>query len=186
MNRTCFPHLFLLLTAVATLWGCGDADNPRDVGEGSIPISGVLVPSVREELVQAVGAERPVLLVLLRGVDCFTCDQLGRRLREFARSAPTEHGWVVITDTSGADRTRGYLKKERIRYDLFLTLDSLVIFGARPAVATPAVMVASSPMDSFDGIAHLSIGTSPNLRSLAQELGFDTGVRPEAEAIRAR
>ena len=135
---------------------------------------------------QAVGAERPVVLVLLRGVDCFTCDQLGRRLREFARAAPAEYGWVVITDTSGANRTRGYLKKERIRYDLFLTLDSLVIFGARPTIATPAVMVASSPMDSFDGIARLSIGTSPNLRSLARELGFDTGVRPEAARVQSR
>ena len=181
MNWRCFPHLPPVVTAVGTLLGCGSGDNSRDVGEGSISISGMLAPSVRGELVQAVGAETPVIIALLRGVDCFTCDQLGRRLREFARSAPPDYRWVVITDTSGASRTRGYLKRERIRYDLLLPLDSLIVFRGRQAVATPAVVVAASPVDSFHGVARLSIGISPNLRSLAQELGFDKAVPTETE-----
>ena len=187
MNRRCFQQLPPVLTAMGALLGCGPAESTREVvGQGSISISGMLAPRVKGEVVQAVGAETPAILVLLRGVDCFKCDQLGRRLREFARSAPPEYRWVVITDTSGATRTRGYLKRERIRYDLFLALDSLVVLSTREAVSTPAVVVATSPADSFDGIARFSIGTSPNLRSLAQELGFDMEVWPEVQLVRDR
>ena len=180
MNRRGISLLPLALTTLGALLGCVSADSQSDgQGDSSGPVPARLDPHVRGELVERLGADAPVILVVLRGTDCFTCDQLGRRLREFARSAPRHYDWVVITDTAGASRTRGYLKRERIRFEVLLSLDSLIVFeGARRETPTPAVVVASTPVAIFDGIAPLGDGVDANLRSLARELGFDASVDP--------
>ena len=148
--------------------------NPAAATE-SVPISGRLASEVAEQVIEALGSETPVILVLVRGSDCFTCEDLGRQLRELARAAPPGYRLVAVTDAEDRHRTEQFLMRERIRVAFLLGVDSFTIFQSEEAeLPTPAVVIGSTPIGMLTGVAHPNRVPNYRPKSFAEELGLST------------
>lgn len=174
-----------VLTAFMAVSGCpvaktaqhgkstSDSGSVLPATEMSVPISGRLTSMVAEPLIEALGSETPVVLVLVRGADCFTCEDLGRQMRELARVAPPGYRLVALTDAVERHRTEQFLMRERIQVALLLGVGSFTIFeSAEAELPTPAVVMGSQLGGVLTGVAHPNRVPNYRAKSFADELGL--------------
>lgn len=139
---------------------------------GSVRVSGRLAPEAAQLVIDSVGSV-PIVLMVIGSSDCFTCEDLGRQLREVVRLAPTGVHVVVATNADGLRITREFLRRERINATLVFGVESLSILdGVVDEVPTPAVLLGRSATDSLGGVAHETRVANVRLVSFAEELGL--------------
>lgn len=117
---------------------------------------------------------RRYMAIALRAADCFTCEDLGRQLRELrhARGAK-DRAVVVVTTPSDLTVVRAWLRKERVIGVRLAAVDGGVqLIGAGP-VPTPAVMLLDSVGGVERGVAHPVRVPNVRLISFAAELELD-------------
>lgn len=181
---------------VAVVAGCGgEADTPGTPGNddptsflrfliptrespeeaedsGSVVLAGRLAPEAAKIVIDSVGAG-PIMLLVIASSDCFTCEDLGRQLREVVRLAPTGSHVVVATNADGLRRTREFLRRERVTPALVFGVESFSLLdGAVDAIPTPAVLMGLSATDSVGGVAHSTQAANVRSVSFAEELGL--------------
>jgi hypothetical protein len=114
------------------------------------------------------------MAIALQAADCFTCEDLGRQLRELrhARGAG-ERTVVVVTTPLDLAVVRAWLRKERVVPVRLVAVDGGVqLIGTGP-VPTPAVMLLDSAGRVERGIAHPQRVPNVRLVSFAAELELD-------------
>ena len=148
----------------------GDSTSDSSATSTSVPISGRLVSAVAEPLIEALGSGSPVVLVLVRGSDCFTCEDLGRQLRELERLTPPDYRLAAVTNAEDLRRTEQFLMRERIGAAFLLGIESFTIFqSAETELPTPAV-VMGMPTGTLTGVAHPVRVPNYRPKSFAEEL----------------
>lgn len=150
-----------------------DRESPEEAEDlGSVALAGRLVPEAAKIVIDSVGSG-PIMLLVIASSDCFTCEDLGRQLREVVRLAPTGSHVVVATNADGLRRTREFLKRERVTPALVFGVESFSLLdGAVDAMPTPAVLIGQSATDSVGGIAHSTQAANVRSISFAEELGL--------------
>jgi len=142
---------------------------------GSVVLAGRLVPEAAKIITDSIGSG-PIMLLVIASSDCFTCEDLGRQLREVVRLAPRESRVVVATNADGLRRTREFLRRERVTPALMLGFESFSLLdGAVDAIPTPAVLIGQSATDSVGGVAHPVQTANVRSISFAEELGLGPG-----------
>jgi hypothetical protein len=124
-----------------------------------------------QPLPHAVGADS-VLVLLVHATDCFTCEDLGRQLRELQHVAGQSYAFIVYTTENEAPDVAVFLSKERIRVTATMSGSPSTAFGRELLIGTPAMAVVDSRGVAVRGVSHSR--RMPNVRpkSFAQELGF--------------
>ncbi len=137
------------------------------VGSLSEPLSAVVG--------SAIGADSQGILVVLATEDCFTCEDLGRQLREVLHS-PGSAGSRLVVILQGNDSTRvaGWLRRERVnRGELIRPVSALSLSDSTP-IPTPAVLLVRRSGRIVRGVAHLTRVPNSRARSFTQELSLST------------
>lgn len=111
-----------------------------------------------------------MLLTVLRRTDCFTCEDLGRQLRELQHEA----GRTLAVATPAADSlvVTKWLVRERIKLARVASIDLKDLFLDGSIVVTPAAMVIDHEGNVIRGVAHPQRAKNVRLRSFAAELGI--------------
>jgi hypothetical protein len=114
------------------------------------------------------------LVIALRAEDCFTCEDLGRQLREMlhARGAASRR---VVVITPRADRTlvEKWLRRERVVAVTLVSSDHGFQLVGADAVPTPAVLLLDTLGQVERGISHPQRVRNVRLVSFAAELALD-------------
>jgi hypothetical protein len=117
-------------------------------------------------------SSRSTVLVVVRGADVKTCEDLGRQLRELHRAVPAggEWGMALLVDSAGEAELRGFLAREHITRLPVLVADPAGLLEGGAKVATPAALVVGRDGQVRAGVSHPSRFKNVRGRSFAQEL----------------
>ncbi|HEX2202648.1 MAG TPA: hypothetical protein VHG91_05105 [Longimicrobium sp.] len=149
----------------------------------TIAVDGELSPAARADLAPHTRDGR-ALVVVLRGRDRLTCEDLGRQLREAKQQAGDSHPIIVMTDSADVDAYRGFLRRERVRAPIVPFAPDALLPAEGP-LPTPAVLVTHDSARSAAGVAHPRRFPNVRLRSFADEVSpllrgrFSTPLDPE-------
>ena len=138
----------------------------------AIPVHGALSAEARAEL----GKVRPdvsgTVIAFVRREEVYTCEDLGRQLRELARTLGTGGPPLVVwTESGSAGRVSAYLRREKVRHHLIISsrLERLFQKGSLPV--TPAAVVVGAAGE-IRGVSHPLPAQNTRTRSFADELGL--------------
>lgn len=137
----------------------------------TVRVTGRLADPAARRLAEVSGGERSVV-VMLRGGDARSCEDVARQLRELVRAVPAQTPVVVWTDAESGPFVSSFLRRERIRARGVdeVALETVVPGAAR--VHTPAVLLVDGDGAVLDGIAHSRRFPSFRGRSFAQEVNL--------------
>jgi hypothetical protein len=137
----------------------------------TISLSGSLSDSLTREFGRFL-REDSVLVIAVSARDCFTCEDLGRQIRELASVVNGRMPIVVVMPEADGKRVIEFVQAERIRnvdlrpYRSSLKTDDGVV------VPTPAAFILDRRGGILRGVAHLDRQSNVRKRSFAHELGF--------------
>ena len=135
-------------------------------------VTGVLTATALGRLKFA-DSEDQLAVLLLRGKDVLTCEDLGRQVRRLQRAIASRGlSLVVWSDPDGRGIVETWLKRERIRAERHITADLRSIVRGRESLATPAVLLVESDGRVVQGVAHPVRVPNVRPRSFAEELGL--------------
>jgi hypothetical protein len=128
-----------------------------------------VVANVSAPVRKALGGQKSIVIAL-NAADCFTCEDLGRQLREIVR-ASSERQWAiaVIAPSSDSLRVETWLRRQRIHRDRMIWSEIKTAFIGSPP-PTPAVIIVAANGTTVRGIAHKQRVRNARVRSFAQEL----------------
>lgn len=135
---------------------------------------GQLSPSLRRLVRGTTGrTAHGAVLVFVSAADCFTCEDLGRQLRE-VQHAPNarQRSFVIATEPADVDRVVGWLQRERIHYVSVIPTTPRVVLTSGDTVLTPAVLLLTDGTRIERGVAHPQRVSNTRPRSFAAELGL--------------
>lgn len=180
MKRAAVPFALVLALAGAGTWGVLRALAPAWPSDPAPPpateapeprvITGSLGSTASTAVAELAGTS-PLVLVVLRASDWFTCEDLGRQLRDL-QYRNRSLTYVIATDS--VDRTRSFARRERLRWPV-ITLAPRDVLHGYPALPTPAVLAVRDNGRRVDGVAHPERVPNARVRSFADELA---GVLP--------
>jgi hypothetical protein len=114
------------------------------------------------------------VLVVLRGSDTETCEDLGRQLRDLDRavSRAAAAPLTIVVDAEGEEGLRRFLRRER--------LPGMAIVLGQPGrfladgrnVGTPAAMIVDTTGAIISGVSHPTRFSNLRRNSFAEELGL--------------
>ena len=155
----------------------------------TVRITGRLADPAARRLAAVAGGE-PGVVVMVRGQDVKTCEDVARQLRQLVHAVPAQTPVVVWTDAESRAFVSSFLRRERIRARSVegVALESVVPGAAR--VHTPAVLLVDGDGAVLDGIAHTRRFPNFRGRSFAQEVNLGVlrapaGVNAEAAPSRS-
>lgn len=182
-NRIARQLLGVTLAGAVTGVGVGLAASGRSTAEAAGPgLPGAEVVGAESTVVAIRGtlsAEAVALIApgvtdsgfiaVLRGEDCFTCEDLARQLRELQHA--TRRPLIVVTRPADSTVVAKWLLRERIMRTPVVALDVDRLLGTGMPVGTPAVLVVARNGTVLRGVAHPKRAKNVRLRSFAAELG---------------
>lgn len=174
--RGSVPFALVLVLATAGAWGASrvlspapspvnDRPSPPVEMPWPRPVAGGLTPAARSAVAEFASAA-PFVLVVLRGRDWLTCEDLGRQLRELEHRNPSLT-YVIATDS--ADVVQSFARRERLRWRVLGLRPGDVVDGY-PALPTPAVLVVREGGARLAGVSHPERVPNARFRSFADEL----------------
>lgn len=112
------------------------------------------------------------LLIVVRGTDTETCEDLGRQLRDLHRSVADSPEWnlAILVDAGGELTLRRFLARERIPEMPIVPGEPGAFLADGRNVGTPAVLVADRKGRIRAGVSHPSRFRNARRRSFAEEL----------------
>lgn len=170
----------IAIAGAAAVQGRGTApDEPARLSEQAHvpirPLRGQATPAAWQVIRGAESdRETPYVLIALRAADCFTCEDLGRQLRELQHARGTQERTVVVVTTPfDLAVVRAWLRRERVVGVRLAAVEGGVqLIGVGP-VPTPAVMLLDSVGRVERGVAHPQRVPNVRLVSFAAELELD-------------
>lgn len=117
----------------------------------------------------AAPARDTALVMVIRGRDIVTCEDLGRQIRELHRAWGAEKTLVVLADTTAG--VEAFLRAEHMARMVVRPLAPAAVMAGGGDVATPAALVVSGG-EVLEGVSHTLRAPNARLRSFAQELAF--------------
>jgi hypothetical protein len=163
--------------AAAGAWGvsraAGSAADPPGEPPAAAPsqvaqpqrVAGRMTSQARNALAEFTGTS-PLVLVVLRGPDRLSCEDLGRQLRELEHRNRTTT-FLIMTDS--ADGIGSFARRERLRWPVIALPPNDVVEGY-PALPTPAVLAVEEGRMQVAGVAHPERVPNARVRSFADEL----------------
>lgn len=145
------------------------ARDPGPSPSGFITVQGRLAGEARAELERARPDPRGAVIVFVRQDEVYTCEDLGRQLRELARRLGRGSPLVVWTEPESAARVTAYLKQEKVRHHLIVSprLERLFARGSLPATPSAVIVGAEGWMR---GVAHPLPAANVRTVSFADEM----------------
>lgn len=112
------------------------------------------------------------VLIVVRGTDTETCEDLGRQLRDLHRAVPDVPGWnvAILVDAEGEEALRTFLARERLPEMPIVIGEPGAFLADGRNVGTPAVLVADRSGGIRAGVSHPSRFKNVRGRSFAEEL----------------
>jgi len=177
---TCFIRLGACAVSLLGV-GCGDSraaepSDPEALTARPVRIetlSGKVTSEAYAAVVFEVGGGPHALVLALRARDSFTCEDLGRQLREVrhalrGRDTPL----ILVTPASDSQAVRVWLRRERVSPTHWLILDPNHLLADRDSLATPALVLADGDGKILRGIAHPERVRNTRTRSFVHEMGL--------------
>lgn len=151
---------------------------PSSVTSPSVPVRhlrGRAAPASWRAIQEGRPGERGGYLVIaLRAEDCFTCEDLGRQLRELRHTrGAADRGVVVITPPADRTIVEKWLRKERVVAVTVVSTERGFQLDATGSVPTPAALLLDSLGQVERGISHPQRVRNVRLVSFAAELALD-------------
>lgn len=112
------------------------------------------------------------VLIVVRGTDTQTCEDLGRQLRDLHRAVPDVPAWnvAILVDAEGEEALRTFLARERLPEIPIVVGEPGAFLADGRNPGTPAVVVADRSGGIRAGVAHPSRFKNVRGRSFAEEL----------------
>jgi hypothetical protein len=138
----------------------------------AVPLDGKLSAQALNLFRLRLHSSDSAMLAVLRATDCFTCEDLGRQLRELQRAAGNSVPLLVATEVGDSSRVAVWLTRERVRAAGIASLDLRALLVGHPDLITPAALVFDGEGAVLRGVAHPRRSKNIRLRSFAEELGY--------------
>lgn len=144
----------------------------RTQNEDAAPVR-FLTGSIEAQLPHASALLGRRALFVLTAENCFTCEDLGRQLREVLRSPSVRRlPLSIVVVGNDMERVRGWLRRERIRPENTIEIALGLRLNDGTLVPTPAVILIDASGRIERGVAHLTKVNNSRPRSFASELGL--------------
>ena len=172
--------------AIITLLGCSPPSSGRQVDQKgdadatAAPLSPTrsLVGPVSDSLTALISRSpspiEAITLIVLNEENCFTCEDLGRQLREVLHSYDSgRRRAVVAISGGGADRIAQWLRRERVAPIQLVVSPTAPTMHDGTFIPTPAILLLNMRGEKDRGIAHLMRVPNIRIRSFARELDLN-------------